>query len=148
MTEPKTKLDAYQDLKDSGEDVSLRQAVAKELSEEPMTVLELTEKFPDHGRNAIRPRVTELVRMGCVRREGTRTNPSGNEAYVHHITSLGEKYAQGQVDPDLKPSVSELQRKALDVVREFLRDEASRTDVAIAVDRVDAMQERMNPDDS
>lgn len=148
MTEnvPETKIDAYQETKDSGEDVTLRREVAQELSVAPMTVHQLTKKFPERSKNAIRPRVNELLRMGCVKRNGKRTNPSGNEAYVHHITHLGERYAQGKVDPDPKPPVAELRREALETAREFLRGEESREDLAIAVERVDAMQAKMDPE--
>lgn len=146
MTEP-TKKEAYQELKASGEDLSLQKEVAKTIAEVgPMTTHEIAGEFPSREKNGIRPRVTELVQMGCLRREGTRMNPSGNEAAVHHLTSLGWSYLLGRADPDPKPSVSELQTQAVDVARQYLREEVNRAELAMAVERVDEMKSRMDPD--
>ena len=83
---PQTKTDAYKRVKESGEDVSLREKVAASIADKPATTSELSDRFPEHSSNALRPRVDELLRMGCVKRSDTRINPSGHEAYIHHLS--------------------------------------------------------------
>ena len=147
MTEPDTKLEAYHTIKDSGEDKSLRWGVARTLVDGPKTTHEIVQEFDEKSANAIRPRVNELVRMGCVRKSGRRTNPSGHEAYVNHLTSTGYLYLQGQADPDPDPTISELKSDVVEVARQFLREEIDRTELAVAVERVDAMKAKMDPEE-
>lgn len=144
---PKTKLKAFEQIRESNEDDSLRKQVARKLVDEPMTVHEITQSFEERSKNAIRPRVIELLRMDCIRREGTRTNPSGNEAAVHHLTDTGWRYVQGKVDPEPDPPVSQLKSEVVEAAREFLREEIDRTELAVAVERVDAMKAKMDPEE-
>lgn len=147
MTEPDTKLEAYQEIKESGEDKSLRWQVARKLVDSPKTTHEIVQQFDSKSANAIRPRVNELVRMDCVRKSGRRTNPSGHEAYVNHLTATGWQYLQGRADPDPDPTVSQLKSEVAETAREFLREEADRTELAVAVERLDAMKDKMDPHD-
>lgn len=143
---PTTKADAYKEVLDAGEDVSLRKKVAAHLSKAPMTTDEITKKFPDRGKNSIRPRVNELLRMGCVRREGTRTNPSGNKAFVHHITSKGERYLRGEVDPEPTPPLSTIQGKVVDAARDYVRGDIDADVLEGIVAYHDRVKRRMDPD--
>jgi len=56
--------------------------------------------------------------MGCVQRSGKRTNPSGHEAYIHHITPKGERYLRNEINPEPAPTLSELQADVVDIARE------------------------------
>ena len=141
-----TRRSAYRDVRESGEDVTLRRQVANALSAEPMTTHELAQQFDTHGKNAIRPRVNELIRMGCVRRDGTRTNPSGHEAYVNRLTALGRDYARGADDPEPDPPVAEHRRKVVDAARAYLRGDCDRDILALAVERHDSAKRRVDPE--
>lgn len=143
---PKTKREAYKHVKDSGEDVSLRRLVAASIAEEPATTSELSGRFPEHSSNALRPRVVELVRMGCVERSDTRTNPSGHEAYVHHLTSTGERYLRGEVDPEPRPTLSELKSDIVDVARAVVHDDAPVDALDAVVADHDAAKLARDPD--
>jgi len=145
-TTPQTKADAYRDLLDSGEDVSLRRRVAAALHDSPATTSELADRFPDHSSNAIRPRVNELIRMGCVTRDGTRTNPSGHDAYIHELTDDGRAYLRGEVDPDPGDTVAQHAKDTVAVARRFVRGEADRAELVEQVAKHDATKQRFDPD--
>jgi hypothetical protein len=121
---PRTKAEAYKRVKAAGDDVSLRVTIAASIADEPATTSELSDRFPNHSANAIRPRVDELLRMGCVKRSGTRTNPSGHDAYLHHLTERGDAYLRGDVDPEPGPTVSELKTEVVDVARAVVNGDA------------------------
>lgn len=128
---------------DSGTDESLRYQVARKLFEDgSQTTHELAQAFNDRSKNAIRPRVNELLRMGCVRRQGTRTNPSGHEAAVHHLTTRGVQYLRGQVDPEPGPTLSELKTDVVDVARKVVSGEAERDILQLAIEKYDSEKER------
>ncbi len=143
---PPTKRQAYQDVKDAGEDVSLRRHVAAKLREQPDTTSGLVDRFPEHSSNAIRPRVNELLRMGCVERDGKRENPSGHEAYVHHITEKGERYLTGDVDPDPGATVAEQAKRVVAVARNVVAGNADSDDLEAAVREHDQTKARLDPD--
>jgi len=143
---PQTKADAYERVKESGEDVSLRVKIAASIADEPATTSELADRFPDHSANATRPRVNELLRMGCVERSGTRTNPSGHEAYVHHLTTTGERYLRGNVDPEPGPTLSELKTDVVTVARAVVNGDASEAALAEVVNDHDATKLARDPD--
>ena len=143
---PRTSREAYRRVVEAGEDVALRRKVAAALGMEPRTTNELGSVFPEHSANAIRPRVNELLRMRCVRRDGTRTNPSGHEAYVNHLTQLGERYVRGEVNPDVEPPLSEHRRRVVYFARLYLRGETDRDMLRLALDRHDSVKQRMEPD--
>lgn len=143
---PQTKADAYERVTASGEDVSLRVKIAASIADEPATTSELADRFPDHSANATRPRVDELLRMGCVERSGTRTNPSGHDAYVHHLTARGEAYLRGEVDPDPGPTLSELKTDVVDVARAVVNDDAPVAALEQVVNDHDATKLTRDPD--
>jgi len=145
-TTPETKADAYKHVKESGEDVSLRQKVAASIAENPATTSEVSDRFPEHSSNALRPRVDELRRMGCVKRSGTRTNPSGHEAYVHHLTTTGERYLRGEVDPDPRPTLSTLKTEVVDVARAVVHDDAPADTLEAVVNDHDAEKLARDPE--
>lgn len=142
---PQTSIDAYEEVLDAGDDVTLRRRVAAALADEPMTTNELVRRF-DEGSNAIRPRVNELVRMGCVERDGKRRNPSGHMAYVHHLTPTGRRYVRGEVEPEPDPPVSELKTKVVEVSRAYLAGDVDRDILRLAVERHDDMRRRADPE--
>jgi len=121
---PHTKTAAYREIKEAGEDISLRRKVAASIATEPATTSELSDRFPERSSNALRPRVYELLRMGCVERSGTRTNPSGHEAYIHHLTTTGERYLNGEIDPEPRPTLSELKTEVVDRARAVVHGDA------------------------
>ena len=143
---PQTKADAYERVTASGEDVSLRVKIAASIADEPATTSELADRFPEHSANATRPRVDELLRMGCVERSGTRTNPSGHDAYVHHLTARGEAYLRGEVDPDPGPTLSELKTDVVDVARAVVNDDAPAAALEQVVNDHDATKLTRDPD--
>ena len=143
---PQTKTDAYKQIKASGEDVSLRKKVAASIATDPATTSELSDRFPDHSSNALRPRVYELLRMGCVERSGTRTNPSGHEAYLHHLTNTGDRYLRGEVDPEPRPTLSELKTEVVDVARAVAHGDAPPEALESVVDDHDAAKLARDPD--
>jgi len=142
---PQTKIDAYQALLDSGEDLSLRREVAIRLMDSPATTHELTQDFPERSANAIRPRVNELLRMGCVRRTDTRMNPSGNDAFVHELTRKGELYAQGDIDPSLPPTLASRKQAVVEAAREHIQESDIEGLVAAVVEH-DELAKRMDPE--
>lgn len=142
---PDTTLDAYQRVLDAGDDVTLRRRVAAALMDSPMTTSQLDRRFDDTSLNAIRPRVNELLRRGCIKRDGKRTNPSGNDAYVHRVTPIGEAYVRGEADPEPEPTVTDHRKKVVDVTREYLRGNASRDVLHIAVESHDNAKRREDP---
>lgn len=143
---PRTKADAYRAVLDRGEDVTLRKQVAAHIAKDPATTPELAARLSGRSKNAIRPRVNELLRMGCVRREGTRTTASGHEAFVHHITTTGQRYLAGECDPDPDPPLSELAVDVVDVARRVVAGQADTDDLHTAVARYDGAKQRRNPD--
>ena len=145
-TTPQTKTDAYKRVKESGEDVSLREKVAASIAEEPATTSELSDRFPEHSSNALRPRVDELLRMRCIERSGTRTNPSGHEAYVHHLTNTGERYLRGEADPDPGPTLSELKTEVVDAARAVVHEDAPIDALETVVQNHDAEKLAREPD--
>ena len=145
-TTPDTKREAYKRVKASGEDVSLREKVAASIADEPATTSELSDRFPEHSSNALRPRVDELRRMGCIERSGTRTNPSGHEAYVHYLTTTGERYLRGEVDPDPGPTLSELKTEVVDAARAVVHEDAPIDALETLVEKHDAEKLVREPD--
>lgn len=146
MTEPQTKIDAYTHLKKTNEDVSLRKRVAATLAREPGTIKETIARFDERGPNSIRPRISELVAMGILERDGTTTNPgSGNEAYIHHITERGERYLRGEIDPDPPDSLAKIRRKAVDAARDYLRGDIGEFELQAVVEHHDRVKKRMDP---
>lgn len=146
MPTPETKLEAYQQTKDENTDKSLRYKVAKAIQENgPQTTHELTQSFKERSKNAIRPRVDELLRMGCVKRDGTRENPSGHEAAVHHLTTRGQQYLAGQVNPEPGPTLSELKTDVVDVAREVVAGRAERDILQLAIEKYDRETRRREP---
>ena len=145
-TTPQTKTDAYKRVKESGEDVSLREKVAASIADEPATTSELSDRFPKHSSNALRPRVNELLRMGCVERSGKRTNASGHEAYIHHLTTTGERYLRGEVDPEPRPTLSELKTEVVDVARAVAHGDAPIDALETVVQNHDTAKLTRDPD--
>ena len=145
-TTPQTKTDAYKRVKESGEDVSLREKVAASIADEPATTSELSDRFPKHSSNALRPRVYELLRMGCVERSDTRTNPSGHEAYIHHLTATGARYLRGEVDPEPRPTLSELKTEVVDVARAVVHGDAPTDALERVVNDHDTAKLTRDPD--
>lgn len=143
---PKTSRDAYEAVVESGEDVILRRRVAAVLAGDPKTTHEIIQKIDGKKANTIRPRVTELIRMGCVKRLGTRENPSGHEAYVNHLTPLGEKYALGDADPTPRPTTATLKAEVVDTARAFLRGNATERELRVAVMKHDDAKRDMDPE--
>jgi hypothetical protein len=145
-TDTPTRTEAYQAIKEAGEDVALRRRIAAALAERPMTTHELAQAFPEHSKNAIRPRVNELLRMDCVARVDRRTNPSGHKAYVHELTTTGHAYVGGDVDPDPEPPVSEHRKRVVEIAREVARGKADRDVLTLAVQKHDAAKRRADPE--
>lgn len=142
---PTTTTDAYRSILDGGEDATLRRQVAAQIATASGTTPDIAGRFEERSKNAIRPRVNELVRMGCVKREGTETTAAGNDAFIHHITSRGERYLRGEIDPDPKPPLSELATDVVDATRAFLSGGCGRDELEVAVQRHDAAKQHRNP---
>jgi len=145
-TTPETKRDSFRAIKEAGDDVALRKKVAAAIALEPATTSELADRFAEHSSNATRPRVNELIRMGCVERSGTRTNPSGHEAYVHHITDTGERYLRGECDPDPNPTLSELKSEVVKTARAFCAGASNRDRLEQAITAHDGAKIRRDPE--
>jgi len=145
-TTPQTTRQSYQAIRDSADDVALRKRVAAVIAMQPSTTLEVTESLTDASRNAVRPRVNELMRMGCVIREGKRENPSGKDAYVHHITDTGERYLAGECDPTPNPPLSELQAEVVKIARAYCAGESEQEALEDAIETHDDMKQRRNPE--
>jgi len=143
---PRTKAESYREIKASGEDVKLRKRVCAALAIEPDTTAGLAERFRERSSNAIQPRVTELVRMGCVERRGTKENASGASAYVHHVTEKGERYLDGEINPVPGDTVSERQADVVATARQVLLGAADNDDLFAAVENHDELKARMRPD--
>lgn len=146
MSHPDTSTQAYQQVRQTNQDTSLRQRVAQTLRDEPLTTNELVNRIPEHSANAIRPRVNELIRMGCVKRKGKRTNPSGHAAYVNHLTTAGERYLAGDIDPDPGPSPAQLKTQTIEAARRYLKGEIDRSAVALKLMQYDEMRRRLDPE--
>lgn len=144
-TQP-TSLTAFEELREEDEDVSLRKQVAAEIAANPATNEELYQRIENRSRSSIRPRVNELVRMGCVKREGTRETMSGNDAYVHHITDKGRDYLEGEVDPDPLPPLSQVQTKVVQIARQVVYGSTDQETLESAVLKHDALKRRRDPD--
>lgn len=143
---PTTRTHSYQELTDDGEDVSLRRQVAQALADAPATTAELAGRFEERSANAIRPRVNELIRMDCVERDGTRENPSGHAAYVHHLTPTGERYLAGEVDPDPAPPLVDLAADVVDAARAFCAGAVDADALKRAVKAHDGVKLRRDPE--
>ena len=137
---------AYADTRATGTDVSLREQIAASLKANPATTHELGERFPERSANAIRPRVNELLRMKCIERRGTRENPSGHAAAVHHLTDLGRAYLRGEADPEPGPTLAERKSDVLRVARAYVEGRCDRDVLRCAVESYDAAAERMGGD--
>ena len=146
MSKTDTSRKAYREILENGTDVSLRKQVCAYIAGEPSTTHELSQAFPDNSQNAVRPRVDELLRMGCIIREGKRTNPSGHEAYVHHITETGHDYLKGKIDPPVEPPLSEYQAHVVDFARKVCKDEAWLPRLVSAIEHHDNAKHRRNPE--
>jgi len=145
-TTPQTTRDSYQHIRDHADDVALRKRVAAQIAIEPSTTMEVTDGLGDASRNAVRPRVNELIRMGCVKREGKRTNPSGMDAYVHHITDTGKRYLAGEIEPTPNPPLSELQAKVVEIARAYCAEESDKDDLQEAIEAHDSAKQQRNPE--
>lgn len=145
MSVPKTKADAYKDILERGEDVSLRKQVAAHLAIAPMTTDEITRKFAERGKNSIRPRVNELIRMDCVERRGTRENPSGHSAYVHHLTPTGAAYLRGNIDPEPDPPLSQAKANVVDATRDYLNGKIGKAVLSGVVEYHDSLARKLDP---
>jgi len=143
---PTTKREAYRRIKARSEDVALRRRVAAALAAEPDTTAGLASRFPEHSSNAIRPRVNELLRMGCVKRDGTQRNASGHEAYVHHITPTGEAYLRGDRTPDPGPTVAERAKAVVEMAREVVTGEVTEEELRETVRAHDRTKVAFDPD--
>lgn len=121
--------------------VSVRRRVAAHLGLEPLTTPEVAQRVSDVGRNTVRPRMLELVRMGCVRRSGTRPTESGRSATVHHLTALGVEYVRGVADPSVEPPLATYRRRVVDRARAVARGEATVQALGAAVHRYDAVRD-------
>lgn len=142
----RTSVEAYRDLMNNEEDTILRKRVCAAIAIEPQTINEVTERFEDRSANSIRPRINELLLMGCVTRQDTRANPSGHAAYIHRVTPLGTKYLNGTADPDQAKRVSAHESEVVSVARQFTRGEATEEELTQHLLQHDAAKERMNPD--
>lgn len=144
---PSTSVDAYRELIDSGEDVTIRKKVLAAIAEEPRTSTEVAGRISGRSEKATQPRISELIRMNCVERDGKRTNPSGNDAYIHHVTETGEKYLRGEIpQPEMEPRLSELKSEVVWVARAVSRGEADMDVLKLAVERHDDQKRRLDPD--
>lgn len=141
-----TSLAAYEHVRDTGEDVSLRRQVARAIAAEPATIQEVSNRFPEHSLNAVRPRINELVRMGVVERRGKRENPSGHAAYVHHVTDDGERYLRGEIDPEPDPPLAEVRRRVVDAARDYCDGRVDGQILQAVVDRHDKLQRKLDPE--
>ena len=146
MSKTDTSRKAYRKILEEGTDVSLRKQVCAYIAGEPSTTHELSKAFPDNSQNAIRPRVDELIRMGCIIREGKRENPSGHEAYVHHITETGHDYLKGKIDPKPLPRLTELEGVVVVTARAFLAGHMSESELEETVVTHDTAKHRRNPE--
>lgn len=142
----RTSVEAYRDMLTNEEDNILRKRVCAAIALEPRTINEVTDRFEDRSANSIRPRINELLLMGCVTRQDTRTNPSGHKAYIHRVTPLGTQYLNGTADPDQAKRISEHESEVVALARQFARGEASEEELTQRVLRHDVAKERMNPD--
>jgi len=145
-TTPQTTRQSYQHIRDTSEDVALRKRVCAAIALEASTTMETTQTLEDASRNAVRPRINELIRMGCIKREGKRTNPSGMDAYVHHVTPTGESYLAGDVDPTPNPPLSELQAEVVETARAMCAGQATTEDLQEQVERHDSAKQKRNPE--
>jgi len=143
---PSTKRQAYEELKDAGEDVSLRLQVAAALDEQPDTTAGLAKRFEDRSANAIRPRVNELLRMDCVERDGKRENRSGHEAYVHHLTERGARYLAGEIEPSVGPTVAVQAKAVVSIARGVVTDQQDLETLRAAVQEHDETKAQLDPE--
>ena len=125
---------------------SLEKRVLASIAQEPGTRHELTQRFPN-SENAVGPRINDLLRRGCVKRLGKRENPSGHEAYVHHITQTGKKWLAGEIDkPTKDPTLSELERDVITAARDYCNDKVDVAILKMLVERHDRMKARIDPE--
>jgi len=143
---PQTSHDSYQAIRDNGDDSVLKKRVCAAIALSPSTTKETKQSLGDTSLNAVRPRINELIRMGCIEREGKRENPSGMDAYIHHVTPTGKAYLAGDVDPEVAPPLSELQRNVVDVARAFCAGDVSQEALADAVSEHDTIKKQRTPE--
>jgi len=143
---PQTSHDSFRAIRDSGDDAVLKKRVCAAIALSPSTTKETKQALGDTSLNAVRPRINELIRMGCIRREGKRENPSGMDAYIHHVTPTGKQYLAGDVDPEQAPPLSKLQRNVVDVARAFCAGDVSQEALADAVGEHDTIKKQRNPE--
>jgi len=143
---PQTSHDSYRAIRDSGDDAGLRKRVCAAIALSPLTTKETKQALGDASLNAVRPRINELIRMGCVQREGKRENPSGMDAYIHHVTPTGKRYLAGDVDPEVAPPLSELQRNVVEVARSFCAGDVGQATLQDAVSEHDTIKQQRNPE--
>jgi len=143
---PQTSHDSYRAIRDTAADAGLRKRVCAAIALEPSTTKETKQALGDASLNAVRPRINELIRMGCVRREGKRENPSGMDAYIHHVTPTGKAYLEGDVDPEVAPPLSELQRNVVEVARAFCAGDVEQATLRDAVSEHDTIKKQRNPE--
>lgn len=141
-TTPDTSLTAYANT----DDAPLRKQVAQALATRPMTTRELADALPERTLNAIRPRINELLRMGCLTRDGKRENPSGNAAYVNHLTPLGKRYLRGEADPEPDPPLAAIRRNVVDAARDYCAGDIDADTLAAVVRYHDGVAERLDPE--
>jgi DNA-binding HxlR family transcriptional regulator len=142
-----TSVNAFKKILAEGDDVILRKQVAAHLGTQPMTPHEVAQQFPSRSKNSIAPRLTELIRMGCVEKDGKRQTPSGNDAYVHHLTELGERYVVGDADPEMGKTVSEHKSEVVAVARRFVRgDIADKSILRLYLEDHDKAKHREEPE--
>lgn len=146
METPETSKTAFKEVINDNENVIIRQRVAAAIADQPATTDEITKKFPNRGKNTIRPRINELIRMGCVSREGKKTNESGKEAYVNHITQTGIEYVHGNADPDLEPPIAELADDVVSFTREYINGNVDEKALKSVLERHDEAKMRRKPE--
>jgi len=144
--DPETKKESYKEMVESGDDAVNRKRVAAALTMDPMTIEEATAQFDDIVRNNVRPRLYELVKMGCAVREGKRENVSGHDAYVHHITEKGRRYLRGEINPDVPDSLAEVKGEIVETLRRHRNGEATWDAVEQLLLKHDEMKGCLEPD--
>lgn len=142
---PHTSIDAFRAIREAGEDVNLRLRLLALTAIEPRTSKEL-EMQVDNPVNTVTARMNELIRRGLVVRRKKRENPSGHDAYVNEVTDLGRRVLRGEVpEPDPDPSITDRQRKVVEIARRYLNGEVDRDFLQLAVERHDETQRALDP---
>jgi lipid II:glycine glycyltransferase (peptidoglycan interpeptide bridge formation enzyme) len=140
-----TQIEAFNSILESGTDVTVRKEVAAHIGKDPKTLHELVD-VTGRPKNSISPRLTELVRMGCVIKKGRRETPSGQTAYVHHLTDKGEKYLKGEVDPSKRKSVNQERKDLVEVARKYIHGKTNLDELEFRVEKFEEAKERADPE--